>query len=240
VLSTPVGAVIYLAVIFPPMVAIRLGARRRNVRLLRMENVNASRLWASEVSPPAPSAAAPVPAHVTGGAPVAVRYSSRRLLKGYGVLFAILLLIQVGWLQAEQRAVTIVLNCLLVPILVRLVYRLVRRVRPWEPPVVLDAAGITLPALGVRVAWPEIAEIRVSPVRGGGTRTARRRVAAFVVNDAEAVVSRFQPFARKAARRSLEAYGTPIAVPDLLLERSAEDIVAAARAFTSAPVRRFN
>jgi hypothetical protein len=241
-LATPLSAVIYVAVVFPVILAIRLGARRRNVRLLRMENVNASLLWATEVSPPTPPPspdAAPVPSHVTGGGPVVFRFSSRRLLAGYGIVVLVLALVQVGWLQPEQRAVTVVSDCLLLPAVVLLVYRLVRRVRPWEPPVVLDAAGIALPAQGVRVAWPEIAEIRVSPVRGGGRSTAKRRVAAFLVHDPEGVVSSFHPFARRTARRSLEAYATPIAIPDLLLERSAEDLVAAARTFTSAPVRRF-
>jgi hypothetical protein len=43
----------------------------------------------------------------------------------------------------------------------------------------------------------------------------------------------------RLARRSVDAYGTPISVTDLLLERKAEDIVAAAVRFTSVPVRRF-
>lgn len=242
VLASPLGAAIYVLVLFPLVLALMLRTRRQNVRLLRMESVNASRLWATEVSPP-PPAHAPAPGWApvipAGRDPVSFRYASRRVLTGFGILIAVLALLQLSWLSPDQRPLTVVLDCLLVPIVGWSTYRLVRHVRPWEPPVVLDAGGIAFPGPGVRVAWPEIIEIRVSPVRGGGTRMADRRVAAFIVGDPEGAVTRFRPFARKAARRSLEAYGTPIAVTDLLLERSVEDVIAAAGGFTSAPVRRF-
>jgi hypothetical protein len=87
--------------------------------------------------------------------------------------------------------------------------------------------------------WSEIAEIRISPVRGGNARTTQRRVVAFLVNDPQEAVTRSPTFAQKQARRSVDAYGTPVSVTDQLLERTAEDSVGAAAAFTSAPLRRF-
>jgi hypothetical protein len=251
------NSIVCVALLFPVALAIRIRDRRQILQLVRMENVNASRLWVTEMPPPpapwptrpmnsvpypypAPSPyPAPTSPTTTGGEPVIFRFSTRRLLGLYGTLAAMLALTQVIWLQPGQRLLAGLVTLLMGAALGLVVYRVVRRGRPWEPPVVLDTEGIVFPAQGVRVAWSEIHEIRISPVRGGNARTAQRRVVAFIVGDPQECVQRFHAFAQKQARRSVDAYGTPISVTDQLLERTAEDIVAAAARFTSAPVRRF-
>lgn len=232
-------------------VAIAMYGRRRTVALIRMEYANASRLWATEtvagaedVEPSAPSSprASPQRAVATGSptavgaGPVAFRYSARAVLRLYTQLAAILVACTaVIWLLPSVRPIAVVVTILMAMVVGYLAYQFVRRVRPWEPLAVLNAEGIAFPREGVRVAWPEITEIRVSPIRGAGARTARHRVVAFLVADPEAVVTRFRSFAQRRGRRSLSLYGTPISLTDYLLVRSAEDIVTAALGFASVP-----
>lgn len=236
VLATPLGALLYFAVIFAGLLLGRLWTLRQTVRLLRMETVNASRLWRTEA--PAPAAAVlPLP---PGTGPVAFRFSPRKLLRLYGTVAVVFALTQLIWMVPGEAGMAAVLTVLVLAGVCRIGYLLVRRMRPWQAPIVLDEAGITFVAQGARAAWTEITQIRVSPVRAGNRRTAQRQVVAFLVTDPNAAVARFQPFAQRAARRSLEAYGTPMTVTDLFLDTTCEDILATAARFTTAPIRRFN
>ncbi|MEV0407072.1 hypothetical protein [Actinoallomurus sp. NPDC050550] len=247
VLQRPLGAVLYLALVILSFTALRSWFRRRFIQLVRMENVNASRLWATETpAPPPPPFPTPAESSLPGSGPVAAeqpvafRFSSRKLLRAYGTVGAVLALVElIVWSEPDERVMAALLTCAFLFVIGWSVFQVIRRIRPWEAPVVLDAKGVVFPSLGGGVVWSEVTEIRLSPVRGGGNRAAQRKVVAFLVNDPEAVVARFPASAQKRLRRSWDVYGTPISVTDLLLENTADDIVTTAARFTSVPVRRF-
>lgn len=205
-------------------------SRRRDVALLRMENVSAARLWPVE-SPPVPA-----PLGVMNG-PVAFSFAKRALFRAYGTFIGVVLVFAI-LVWSQGRIVTeVFLTVIFGMLLAMIAYNTIRWAKPWLPPLVLDQDGISLPPQRVRVPWSEVTEIRVTPVRGGSRRTSGRRVTSFMVADAEAVLAQYRGAPLKRARRSVTAYGTPFSVADLLLERTADDIVAAAGAFARLPVR---
>jgi hypothetical protein len=205
-------------------------SRRRDVALLRMENVSAARLWPVE-SPPVPA-----PSGVMNG-PVAFSFAKRALFRAYGTFIGVVLVFAI-LVWSQGRIVTeVFLTVIFGMLLAMIAYNTIRWAKPWLPPLVLDQDGISLPPQRVRVPWSEVTEIRVTPVRGGSRRTSGRRVTSFMVADAEAVLAQYRGAPLKRARRSVTAYGTPFSVTDLLLERTADDIVAAAGAFARLPVR---
>jgi len=214
----------------------RVLIQRRYLQLIRMENLNAGRLWATEVPAPQPAPAAPV----APGQTTEVRYSTAALIRVYGLLGGLLVgcpLVMV--LLSGVTAFSIGYVVAMAIALVWILYATLRWTRPWLPVLVLDGDGLLLPAQECRTPWSQIIELRITPVRGGTARNPRHRIASFMVADPQAALAgRRGPHLRRG-RIAIKAYGTPLSITDRLLTCTAEDIVSAAAAFTTAPVRRF-
>jgi hypothetical protein len=222
-------AVLWVVVFLVVVTGSGVMSRRRDVALLRMENVSAARLW--------PVESRPVPAPLAVHGPVAFSFAKRALFRVYGTFIGVVLVFEI-LVWSQGRIVTeVFLTVIFGMLLAVIAYNTIRWTKPWLPPLVLDQDGISLPPQRVRVPWSEVTEIRVTPVRGGSRRASGRRVTSFMVADAEAVLAQYRGAPLKRARRSVTAYGTPFSIMDLLLERTADDIVAAAGAFARLPVR---
>jgi hypothetical protein len=212
-------------------------ARRRRIRLTRMETGHASLLWQTEEPGPEDEWDEVPPAPPVSS--LAVRFSWRARLMMLGLPA---LLVALGGWQLWRSGLTTVTGwpvAVTVAASAVLLYLQLRWVRPWAPVMRLDAAGLHIRAWDLRVPWDEVTEIRVTPVRGATARNAEKRVVAFMVTDPEALAGRISGAPARAARRSVQAYGTPLSISDLLMDSGAEDVVAAARTHTTAPVRRF-
>ena len=92
------------------------------------------------------------------------------------------------------------------------------------PVVALDGAGIRLPLMGVRLSWAEVSAVRASVDARG------QPVLLVVPVDAPAAIARARPWLRAELRTNLARYGTPIAVNGQSLDRSLDEIAAAAAA----------
>lgn len=224
-------AVIVVFVLWRQVLAVR-----RRLALLRMENLNAPALLAAQ-------AAGRVPARPSWPAPAApgtltVSYATTALLRLYGTgllisIAAVPIALLVGW-----PGLVVPVVVLAVAGAVGSVAALLRTVRG-RPVAVLDGAGIELPGYRVRVGWPQVAEVRVLPLRVvAGTRP-RNSVAVFILHDPETMIAGLPKRKARAARRSLRHFASPVAVPDQALDRRAEEIAAAANTIASVPVRVF-
>jgi hypothetical protein len=98
------------------------------------------------------------------------------------------------------------------PILLSTVFRV--------PVVAVDEAGIRLPLLGVRLAWPEVAAVRPA-------MRANFPVLLIVPTDPPAVLTRVRPWLRGEGRSDLKQFGTPIVLMAQSLNHSLDEIQAA-------------
>jgi hypothetical protein len=224
-----VAAALPIVIVVPMIVWLVAGQVRFRLRLIRMENANAPTLLAGEAPAP-PPAPAPAP-----GTPLSVAYEPRAVLRQYGrtacltVAIAVILPFTIDWLAAPALALFAVAWALMG-------YQLVRWVLPRRPVLVMDGDGVTF-GTGLSVPWDAITEIRVHPLRAGNRP--RHRVIAFVCADPRIPLERMSGIKRSNARRALTYYGSPLVVADRALDRTAEEIVAAATALHPVPVHRF-
>jgi hypothetical protein len=239
------GSPANLAAAVPAVAAVLLAMlvlRRRSLAWHRLESLHAAALWVTEQPAPAPPPYAGVPG-MPGAAlqEMAVRYDRAVLRRQYFLLVGIAAFAVVAasaWNPAVGLGVMVVFG-LIVTVSVVLT---MRWSRPHLPALHLRADGLEVPSLEARVAWGEVAEIRVTPYRapaGGLGAGGRNRVVVFVAADAQAMIARLRPRAARRARTCLKAYGGPLAFADVALEHSAEEIAAAASALSGLPVRRF-
>lgn len=122
-----------------------------------------------------------------------------------------------------------------------------------RPVVTLDAAGVTFPGIPAPVAWPEIAEVRVYPMRKVSGQALPRsgdqdgrgdggpaKVLAFIPRDPAALTAALPARMVTRTRRVTSLYGSPLAVADRLLDHSAAQIIEAAAGFAPIQVRRYD
>ena len=110
-----------------------------------------------------------------------------------------------------------------------------------RPILALDADGVHMPRYGYTLPWAELAEVRLIPLRAPGLR--RRRpimIVAFVPADPEAALRGLRAKAGSSRfEKSRRLYGTPLTIPDWMMDQAADQIAAAASAFAAVPVRRY-
>lgn len=93
------------------------------------------------------------------------------------------------------------------------------------PVVAVDEAGLRRPLMGLRLSGAEVSAVRPSVDSRG------QPVLLVVPVDAQAAVRRAGPWRRAELRTNLHRYGTPIAVNGRSLDRSLDEIAAAARGY---------
>ncbi len=201
--------------------------RRRAIRLMRMERANSGPLWTAPLSPPV----VPVPA-----GPLVIRTRPKALVRLYTAILLITCIGPVLLLTAGTSPPVIALTIADLALLARVGY-VAARARPWLPVMVLDHNGVHLPAQGVCTPWPEITEIRITPIHG--RRPSPRQVVAFMTPDPQRAMSAWRGPQIRRGRLSIRIHGTPLSIADSLLTHTAEEIAAYATAFTPAPLRRF-
>jgi hypothetical protein len=251
-----VGAVVETAitawwhtVLIPVLIPLILAAVmiERMVRLpwfklavVRMENANAPSLLAAEGAAPQGSRTESVLAAGPGES-FTVGYDGKALVRLYGGAAVIAVLAVTVTLIIGNPIFWIPMTVLMGVLTLAMAYNAIRWLRPRRPIAVLDGQGIWFPPLDLRVGWREVTEIRVLPLRAMPSSRPRHRVVAFIPADAEQLLGRF-PGGRqaRAGRRGLTYYGSPLTLPDQVLNRSAEEIAAAAQALAAVPVRRFS
>jgi hypothetical protein len=96
------------------------------------------------------------------------------------------------------------------------------------PVLAVNGAGVRLPLMGVRLAWPEIAAVRQA---SGPTRPALL----IIPNDTAAALSRMRPWLRAEGRSNLARYGTPIVVPQQSMDHTLDQMCAAFARLRPAP-----
>ncbi|WP_344587818.1 hypothetical protein [Actinomadura vinacea] len=218
----------------PAVLLYILWLRRRSLAWHRMESLHAAALWVTEHSAPSP-AVAPSAAETT------VRYDLSVLRRQY-VLLVTILVLGVAFISAWDPVVGLGVAAFSGGLVTLSVVLTMRWGKPHLPALHVRADGIELPASETRVAWHEFTEIRVAPFRAFGLAGKKGRasqVVVFVAADPEALISRLKPRPAKRARTSLRAYGGPVSVADLALDRPAAEIAAAASALSGLPLRRF-
>jgi hypothetical protein len=212
----------------------------------QMKRVHAAALWVTErADPPPPAQAVP-----EGSAPeLAVRNDAATLW----LLFEV----RIGWCVIatfvlmgllEPLPGLIVGMVLFVLLACAVVVTLVRHPQV-RAEVRLRADGLEFKAGDLMLPWSAFTEIRIVPTRGKRAYTGARiqlrcaqdwhRTVVFVAADPEALISALPPSSARNARASLEESGGPFSVADRGLDRTAEEIAAAASALSGLPVRRF-
>jgi hypothetical protein len=242
IISAGAGKVLPAVLMVACVLAVRLRLHNRIVALHRMEAVNAARLWSTERPAPVPGRPVPPPP-ISGAGPshhVVIRYSRRFLVRSIAIMVAFVAIIETAVVWAEGGFLALFVTALLAVAVGLTVYNIVARTRPWLPMIVMDRAGMELPSMGARLAWPQITELRIHPFRAGRSgRKGRRHAVAFVLADPDAFRAQLAGWRAKKTRTPLSVYGTPLVIADLALDRSAEEIARAAATFTTAPIRRF-
>lgn len=233
--GSAVAGFVPVVVVLAGTVWLSVGGIRFRLRLIRMENANAPALLAGETPMPVPQAAS--------GTPLSVAYDRGVVLRQYAVQLAMLLAVAaLGWLLQQQVLRSawplLVAAAFLAVWLVLVVYYLFRWVLSGRTVLVVDRGGLRF-ASGLDVPWAGITEIRIHPFRGTNRPTPRFFVIAFVSADPRATIARMRGLRRWNASRALEYYGSPIVLPCRGLNRTIEEIVAAATSFHPIPVRRF-
>ncbi|GAB2836191.1 hypothetical protein GCM10027176_45550 [Actinoallomurus bryophytorum] len=115
----------------------------------------------------------------------------------------------------------------LVPLYLRAVVRALRG----APLLTFSDRGVTLHSARVTLPWSNLAQIRIDHTPG------RADLIVFVPLEQERVLAELRGLPRKFARDGIGRVGGPIFVRTAQLARPVEEILAAARGFTSAPVR---
>ena len=89
------------------------------------------------------------------------------------------------------------------------------------PVVAVDATGIRLPLMGVRLAWGEIVGLRaaVSP--------SNRPVLLLFPADPEAAIRAMRPWVRSGGRNNMARYGAPIVIPQQSMTHTVSEVQAA-------------
>ncbi|SIM48791.1 hypothetical protein [Micromonospora cremea] len=99
------------------------------------------------------------------------------------------------------------------------------------PAVVVGPDGIRLPLMGVRLEWPEIAEVRPGVKMRGRTQTP---VLLVVPTDPVATVSQARWWLRWEARNDLASLGAPVVIDDRSLDHTLTEIRSAVSAHAPA------
>jgi hypothetical protein len=115
----------------------------------------------------------------------------------------------------------------LVPLYLRAVVRALRG----APLLTFSDGGVTLHSARVTLPWSNLAQIRIDHAPG------RSDLIVFVPLDQERVLSELRGLPRRFARDGVRRVGGPIFVRTAQLARPAEEILAAARHSSTAPVR---
>ena len=115
----------------------------------------------------------------------------------------------------------------LVPLYLRAVVRALRG----APLLTFSDGGVTLHSARVTLPWPNLAQIRIDHTPG------RSDLMVFVPLDQERALEGLRGLPRRFARDGIRQVGGPIFVRTAQLARPVEEILAAARDRTSAPVR---
>jgi hypothetical protein len=240
--SQSLTSVLPALLIVPFVLVRRFRLRGRIIALHRMESINAAALWNTERAAPLQDRPGPFvpPSGAAAANPAVVRYSRRYVGRSLLVVAAVVIGIEAMVLGFEGGLVAVLVTTLLVLAVGLTAYNVVTRTRPWLPMMIMDAGGIELPSMGVRLSWAEVGELQIHPFRAGRSgKKGRHHVVAFVLTDHEAFRAQLTGWWAKKTRTPLSVYGTPLVIADLALDHSAEQIAAAAAGFTSAPIRRF-
>ena len=237
-----------MPVLAPPIVllitfvwAVRL--TRFKLALIRMENANAPGLLAAEAA--TSTDRRPEPGHlerehVAGPSDrFAVRYDVKTLARLYGGAVAIAIAAVAVTLAIGNPIFYVPVIAAMALLTIFFAYNAIRWLRPRNAVAILDRQGVRIPSVGVEVAWHELSEIRILPLRAAPRDRPRSCVIAFVPVDAERFLDQMPARKARAAQRALRYYGSPLVLPDQVLRQSAHEIAAAARAFSTVPVRRF-
>jgi hypothetical protein len=115
----------------------------------------------------------------------------------------------------------------LVPLYLRAVVRALRG----APLLTFSGDGVTLHSARVTLPWSNLAQIRIDHAPG------RPDLIVFVPLDQERVLEGLRGLPRKFARDGIRRVGGPIFVRPAQLARPVEEVLAAARRSSSAPVR---
>jgi hypothetical protein len=115
----------------------------------------------------------------------------------------------------------------LVPLYLRAVVRALRG----APLLTFDADGVTLHSARVTLPWSNVAQIRIDHTPG------RADMIVFVPEDPDRAVEGLRGLPRRFARDGIRRVGGPIFVRAAQLASPVEEILAAVRRSTSAPVR---
>jgi hypothetical protein len=240
---TVAAVLVFLACVAVPVLRVSL--------LLKVEMANKMALAPAGAPAPAP---APAPASPEGtpapgdwapaGRELAVRYRWGRILRQLGPLFGIGCLFLVYGLLIPNPVTASLLVLVPSSLLIAVTVLAAIRVLRWglrRPILRLDADGVHIPRYRYTLPWPELAEVRLIPLRafrrGGGQPT---MIVAFVPADPQAALRALR--ANGGGRRlekSCRLYGTPLTLADRLTDQPADQITAAASAFAPVPVSRY-
>jgi hypothetical protein len=103
-----------------------------------------------------------------------------------------------------------------------------------RPLLSLDAGGVTLHSIRLRVAWPNVAQIRLVPAAA----RSRAMMLVFVPHDPARITEGRGPWARWFARSYTRRLGSPIVAPVSGLAVAVDEVLRVAGCYTDAPVRR--
>ena len=127
-----------------------------------------------------------------------------------GVLLILYGLTAGGLVRAGLIVAGVVLAVLLgYPIVLSTVFRV--------PLIAVDDTGVRLPLMGVRLTWPELADVRQ------GVRN-NFPVLLLVPRDPAAVLARTRPWLRATARADLTEFGTPIVLMAQTMNHTLDEI----------------
>lgn len=215
--------------VVPAVLLLSIGGARHRLRLIRMENVNAPALLAGETPMQMPPTAA--------GTPLDVRFDRRATLRTYIRPTVVFVLVGALLPLVLHGIVPIALITVMALSLAMIGYQLVRWVLPGRPVLVMDGGGLRFGITGLSVAWTEVSEIRIHPLRSN--RGSDARVIAFVCADPWPTIARMRGLRRWSGRQALRYYGSPVVLASRTLDHTVEEIAAAATSFHPVPVRRF-
>ena len=211
--------------------------------LLKIEMANKMAL--APAGAPAGAEGTPAPEEwVPAGRELAVRYNRGRVLRQLGPLFGMGCVFLVYGLlvtnaAAGARFLLVVFSSLLIALALLAAIRVLR----WglrRPILRLDAGGVHMPRYRYTLPWPEMAEVRLIPLRAFRRGRQPATIIAFVPADPQAAVRALR--ANGAGRRlekSCRLYGTPLTLVDRMMDQPADRITAAATAWAPVPVRQY-
>lgn len=136
-------------------------------------------------------------------------------------------LMRAGVLWSVFLVPLVLVDLLVLPFFVRMYWRALRGL----PFLTLDADGVTSHATRLRLAWSDVAEVRVVP-------SARRdTMIAFVPVDPQRAMEGLGWWRRRLAGDGMRRVGGHVFAPAEGLAAPIEDVLAAARRFTPARIR---